>query len=90
MNITRKAQLPLLENPSLAHSRHFGLCWWKILIPGKPKCLSWISLIPAQRHEGCAQGETEVLMKPLSAARDRSPGRAAVLSPPWGSYCSLL
>lgn len=49
MNITRKAQLSLLENPSLAHCRHFGLCCWKILAPGMPERLTWISLIPAHR-----------------------------------------
>lgn len=85
MNITRKAQLSLLENPSLAHSRHFGLCCWKILAPGMPKCLTQILLIPAQRIP--ASGDSRAIE--TSAARDPSPGRGAVLSLPRGSCCSL-
>lgn len=72
MNITRKAQLSLLENPSLAHSRHFGLCCWKILAPGMPKCLTQILLIPAQRIP--ASGDS--LLKPLLPG---TPAQAGVL-----------
>lgn len=86
MNITRKAQLSLLENPSLAHSRHFGLCCWKILAPGVPERLIRISPIPAQRIP--ASGDSRAIE--TSAARDPSPGRGAVLSLPRGSCCSLL
>lgn len=78
MNITRKAQLSMLENPSLAHSRHFGLCCWKILAPGMPKCLTQISLIPARR---ILQVETQVLLKPLGCCQGPQPGQSCCAEP---------
>lgn len=75
MNITCKAQLSLLKNPSLAHSRHFCLCCWKILAPGMPKCFTRISLIPAQRIPAC--GDSSAIE--ASGVLPGAPGQAGLL-----------
>lgn len=87
MNITRKAELSLLEEPfPLTRSCLLTLCCWKILALGMPKPRSWLSLEPAQRHQrsctsrrkllhaGCREG-----LRPVPAGAVPSRGDAAAV-----------
>lgn len=83
------------QSPALTAGKSFlgsqptlGLCCWKILAPGMPECLTWISLIPAQR---ILQVETHVLLKPsLGCCQGPQPWQRCCAEPSWGSCCSLL
>lgn len=77
------------QSPALTAGKSFlgsqptlGLCCWKILAPGMPECLTWISLIPAQR---ILQVETHVLLKPsLGCCQGPQPGQRCCAEPSSG------